>query len=433
MEGFLCVGFALLIAALADRSGTRFDYASKPESTISNFTRTVLGDLNSAVDIVYFAAEDGRHRVTKLLHQFSSASPRISTKVYDLNANPGAARYYGVTKDNSAIVEVAGVRRLLGGPGEDQLLQAIIALTAIRKPKVYFLLGHGERDPVDTSAPTGMAFFHQRLLVEGYKTEPLDLQRTEQVPVDADIILIGGPRWDLAEGEVEGLEAYVMAGGRLLALVDHGDLPRLSALLERLGLQLSGQIVVDQVSRLQRVDLTAPLIPNFDPMVFGEHQGIVIMPVAQALAAVDGSRTAWTRVLATSAATSWITSPVAALDPALQPPADAKRGPFPLAAAAGLAQGSHEAAVVAVGDSDFVTNAYFLRLGNEDFALNIMNWLAGRRDWIGKARSRPEDTSAFSLSQTETRRILWFSVVGVPSLFLVGAAGALIRRRRLRG
>ena len=87
---------------------------------------------------------------------------------------------------------------------------------------VYFLEGHGERSVAqEAQVPrTGYQFAADALRNEAYRVSPLLLASMADVPDDADVVIVAGPRRNLLDAELEALERYLERGGAVLALVD---------------------------------------------------------------------------------------------------------------------------------------------------------------------------------------------------------------------
>jgi ABC-type uncharacterized transport system involved in gliding motility auxiliary subunit len=127
-------------------------------------------------------------------------------------------------------------------------------------------------------------------------------------------------------------------------------------------------------------------------------------------------------------------------------PAKDRRGPINLASVAVMRGGKTvdaEAAlaptdageikrwgkVAVVGDSDFASNAHFNLMGNKDFFLNILNWLAEETALIS-VRSKKPGLTPLTLTETQGRIAFWLAVIIAPSLALAIGVGVLGRRRR---
>ena len=81
-----------------------------------------------------------------------------------------------------------------------------------------------------------------------------------------------------------------------------------------------------------------------------------------------------------------------------------------------------------IGDSDFASNK-FMKAGNKDLLLNMLNWLAEEHVLISVRRKEPGLTPLL-LTPVQGKIVFWLSVVIVPSLLLVAGLGVTARRRR---
>jgi ABC-type uncharacterized transport system involved in gliding motility auxiliary subunit len=84
--------------------------------------------------------------------------------------------------------------------------------------------------------------------------------------------------------------------------------------------------------------------------------------------------------------------------------------------------------ILVTGDSDFASNK-FMKAGNKDFLLNMLNWLAEENVLISVRRKEPGLTPLL-LTAVQGKIVFWLSVVIVPSLLLVTGLGVTARRRR---
>ena len=125
---------------------------------------------------------------------------------------------------------------------------------------------------------------------------------------------------------------------------------------------------------------------------------------------------------------------------ALNPEKGDKPGPISIAVATSAAAQGDAAAkkpdegekaetrFVAIGDSDFATNAALGIQGNRDLFMNTVNWLAQQESLIA---IRPKDAADRRLTVTaEQMTILtWMSVVFIPAAVLGAGIFAWWRRR----
>jgi hypothetical protein len=88
---------------------------------------------------------------------------------------------------------------------------------------------------------------------------------------------------------------------------------------------------------------------------------------------------------------------------------------------------SDEARLVVVGDHDFLTNGVLPTLGDEDLALNTLNWLASQSDRI-VIRPRSRDASRVYLTPAQLSGVRFFATE-LPLLLLAIGLGVTFNRR----
>jgi ABC-type uncharacterized transport system involved in gliding motility auxiliary subunit len=329
------------------------------------------------------------------------------------------------------------------GSEEQQLTNALIKVISGEERTVYFLQGHGEHDTT-SSAREGYNAITQALQSENYKVEPLALAQKPEVPANAAVLVIAGPRTDLLQPEADAIRQYLDRGGKLLVLLDPPDkgaqapLTNLIALLKEWGIEPGNDIVVDTsgVGQLLGANEVTPVAVRYPshPIVEG-FRVITAYPLARSMRPVSGGsggRTAQTFV--ESSPNSWAETNLAGLF-ASQPVqfdegADGQ-GPVSLGAAVSVTapkppapagekkEGAEEppkpeSRVAAIGDSDFVANGYLGIQGNRDLLLNTVSWLAQQENLISIRARDPEDRR-ITLSAQSQRNITWFALLVVPA------------------
>jgi len=106
--------------------------------------------------------------------------------------------------------------------GEAKLVQSVIKLQQENiSKKVYFSTGHGEASPDDSSTNTGFSSFKQVIEDRGLDVKSLDLSSLENIPFDAEILIICGPKGIFHEKEVNMIRQFLnYRGGKVLVLLD---------------------------------------------------------------------------------------------------------------------------------------------------------------------------------------------------------------------
>jgi ABC-type uncharacterized transport system involved in gliding motility auxiliary subunit len=87
-----------------------------------------------------------------------------------------------------------------------------------------------------------------------------------------------------------------------------------------------------------------------------------------------------------------------------------------------------ETRVAAIGDSDFVSNAYLGVEGNRDLFMNTVNWLAQQENLIAIRPKEPSDRR-MTLTENKTMAILLLSIFVIPGVVLGAGVYSWWRRR----
>jgi ABC-type uncharacterized transport system involved in gliding motility auxiliary subunit len=316
------------------------------------------------------------------------------------------------------------------------LLNSLLRVMQSEKT-IYFLVGHGEKDPVDAEERTGYGVLRRVLETENYRVRPLPLFQARTVPRDADLVVISGPKEELAPGELEAFSAYFAAGGNALFMLDPYTVPGVSRYLAQFGFVLNEDVVVDEQNQVAGGEPLMPMISNFAQDVFPRQpRGEPMLPVVRPVRVQDSKA----RAFAFSSETSWaLRSRGRAERNELSFKADEdERGPLPVAAVTTVG-GEKEGKIVVMGDSDFVDNFYARVPGNVDFFMNTVSWILGRQELValGRAPNVPQSKrtstpqQSLYMTTSQSRTFFWVMVILEPVLvFTVGMVVFLRRRQK---
>jgi ABC-type uncharacterized transport system involved in gliding motility auxiliary subunit len=434
----LQLGAVLAIVAcalvLADRMPLRLDLTPEKRFSLSAHTRDVLARLDRPTEITYFfSSQDAviRRSAAGLLALYGDASPLVSVRLLDLDRNPGLATQLGVTSYNVAVVDADDVRLRLDLVNEEILTAALLRVIDRELVPVYVVQGHGER-PIDGDERRGLGQALAALTHEGFAPHPL--AGVAEIPADAKVVLLAGPTRDLAAREVDALDAWVRAGGALLALIDAPTPAGIARLLGGFGIVPGDDLIVDVQSRLVGADgLSARVAYVNQRLIPTTFEAAALLPVAQTVRledtpAVDAD------YLAVTAESAWANVDRSVAPGALQarPGPEDRAGPLPVAAYATVAgTADTPGRIVFVGDADFVTDVHLDVLGNRELFLALAGLAAARPATLAERPTShpPSPLSAFVLTAIEGRLLLAAGSI-VPGLLLVAAAFVANRRRR---
>ncbi len=452
------VVLAILVAInyLGTRHNKRWDLTAAKQFSLSDQTRKVLQDLKQPVHIKVFARSDDFQRFHDRLDEYAYASKQVSVEYLDPEKHPAFAQQYGITALGTTVFEYAGRNEKTTSDTEQDMTNALIKVVQGKQPKVYFLQGHGEKDTA-SSDRGGFSAINQALTSDNFLVDKLVLAQQTSVPADADVLIIAGPKTDLLPPEIDMLKAYLAKGGKLFVMLDPvlkagaPQLTGLEGLLENWGIQADNDVVLDVsgMGRLLGTDESVPVVATYPPHAITENFNLLTAyPLARSMTPIEGGSNGHTaqRILETSRS-SWGETNLKGLTSG-QPAKlddDDKKGPVPIGAAVSAAatdaaakpdqkpadgqnDKQRETRLVAIGDSDFASNAALGVQGNRDLFLNTVNWLAQQENLIS-IRPRDAEDRRITLTAEQERRIFFLTVVIVPGLILLAGVQTWWRRR----
>jgi ABC-type uncharacterized transport system involved in gliding motility auxiliary subunit len=447
-----------LLGFLANRNPVRFDWSEAGVHSLSEQTRKVLEGLNQNVDVTAFVPAGEAAPVRELLGRYAYESPRFKVEFADPTARPDLVEKLGVAPDKlgKGLVRVAIGKDAveLNELDEEKITNALVKLTRQSAKKVYFLEGHGER-PLKGEAGDGKEGFSraaQALRNENYQVESLLLAQKGDVPQDANVVILAGPNRALPEEEHAALERYLERKGSLLVLVDPRSKMDLGADLERYGVSLGDDVVVDRMQGFFGRAAT-PFAGEYaaHPITEGLRE-VTLFHVARSVRPTDAARSRYTEIVKTSP-DSWAEKDLEAFfgeGKAELSEADLK-GPVPLAVAGKpVVKGADDAVppghpgvpeakkaeggprLVVFGDSDFAANQLLDSYRNKDLFVNSVNWLLGDVEAIS-VRPNVSRPSRVELSAQQLSNIRYLALFVLPEAIAFLGVLAWWSRRRAPG
>ncbi len=178
-----------------------------------------------------------RARAEELLKKYPAAATREQALIVTYGS--GDSPPHKVIKDSDIFKVSLRELDMMSGQGggdtsfngENALTSAVRSLVEGKQTNAYFTEGHGELDLSNSdsrgeSALRGLGLVKERLTDLNIKAEPLDLVKSE-VPSDASVLVIAGPRSAFQPAEVQKIRDFMdrrdsenNRTGRLLVLMD---------------------------------------------------------------------------------------------------------------------------------------------------------------------------------------------------------------------
>jgi ABC-type uncharacterized transport system involved in gliding motility auxiliary subunit len=432
-----------LAAYLSVRHPVRWDWTEAAVHSLTQASADVIEGIpeGSEVEILAFFAAGSEAGAEGLLEQYTYRSERVRVRFVDPNARPALANRFEI-RANGVLIVCAGpcaespATARVTQATEEEITKAIRSVISSRR-NVFVLTGHGEADADDTGA-SGLSQMKKALEDENLRVDSLLLANLEDVPEEADAVLIAGPDRSLLDRELDALGRFLERGGGVLVLVDPIVVTNLEERLREWGFEVGNDVIVDQ-----QIQLFAGPQLGVQPIVtdYGDHPITAdlggqptLFQLARSVRGVgDDTDVA---ELARTSQSSWAETDIELFvaESKVQVDETDLPGPVSLGAARSMASGASDAEsdragrIVVIGDSDFARNRYVSEFYNADLFLNTVNWLVGEESFITIDRKLPRASMAVLTSQ-QFQTFRYLALFVAPELILLIGIAIWWRRR----
>jgi len=288
-----------------------------------------------------------------------------------------------------------GPPRLKAFLGEAEFTGAIEALIEAKTAKVYFLTGHGERDTGESSDLSGFGKLATNLKHENVEVVKLNLMEVPDVPDDAQLLVIAGPKVALSTPEVSAIATYLDKKGKVILLQDPINASGLEPLAQKYGIKIENDIAIAKAMMMGATELTSTVTITgyanhpITQILRGLKENLN-MPSARSLtleAQSDGSANPKVTALLSTPDPYWGEMNLTDKSPVYDSAKDIA-GPLVISAVYDGGDIPGESVRVAgtrflvVGSSAFLSNRYDDDVAN-DFFSNCLNWMLGKDRAIG--------------------------------------------------
>lgn len=432
-----------LVSFLAWKFPLQIDTTERALNTLSDQSRRILQDLPENSKLTLFARRSDWPRAMAMLKLYKMERPDLTLDAIDPEAQPQVAKAQGIRDNGTVLLEARGKKVSFLLKDELSITNAILKILRSYQLTAYFTRGHGEVECGDLNTDGGSAFC-QQLRDQNYQVAQLDLQTTRDVPQNADVVIVWGPRSDFLPVELLRLQRYLEQGGSLLWMqgpdFERSSQVELRALIKRWGLVLHNDLVIDQKSTLENQEATIPIVESYAPghlLTRGWNQRTLLplsSSIRMALPLYEN--------VATSALAMTSTFPNSWAEKDLKGLASGRaefnegvdeRGPITLVAVAERVtanKAEKDTRLAVVSTDAFVRNAYQNQTANMNFGLNILGWLAHDEGLVSLNRPGLVHEPVI-LSAQHLRFVFFITVLTIPILAFVLALIVYRRRRRL--
>jgi len=432
------IGILVVINFLVYKYPKRWDLTEDQQHTLTPETTDTLKALPEPVTAVgFFTRNYPTDYARSQLQDFkNSSNGKFDFKFVDPDADPVSAQSAKITQDGTVVLQMNGRQEQVTSLTEQEMTSALIRLSNPGPRSVYFLTGHGERDP-QGSGDLAFSRAKQALETKNYTVNVLNLLATPTIPEDALAVIIAGPQKPVSENEVQLLQEFVNKGGALvvmeepLAVTQFGDAPDPLAgyLSQNWGIILGNDIVIDTTADPP----TVAVANGFETHAIVTQKLktlIPIFPTARSVQIGDGESTAGTVALIKTANQSWGETNIADLqnNKAQYDAGQDVIGPVTVVATGENTE--NQSNVVVIGDSDFATDRFFDQYGNADLFVNSVDWAAGQQGLINLTPKQSTQRMILPPQKYMINLIFFGSVFVLPGAVLFAGIFVWIQRRR---
>lgn len=455
----------------ASRHYKTLDLSGSDYFTLSDKTVNVVKGLKEPVEMYFFFNPEHQlfDKVRTLLRSYQNAAgEKLKFEVIDpnrdlLRAQTLAERFRLTDYDDvvilaqgdkskfvnaDAMAEMDFGNPMMGTPprmrafkAEEAITSALVSLAQGEPARVYFLAGHGEGDIEGMDPRTGFSELNERIKRENIQTAKLNLAVTPEIPTNTAALVILGPRQPFQPAEVDLINKYLDANGRLLVFLDPMTRHGLEGVLGRYGVEAREDLVMGAMRMMGERVLAgmAPATEYASHPVVDKLRGVTVLfsNSRSFKVAADQNPGAVGRPveLAKAPESFWGESDPTGEAPAFNEGKDNK-GPVTLAVAVdtgkvGDANVDLEGArLVAGGSSTMFMNSQLLALqGGLDFFLNALNWALKKETQMGIA---PKQVREFTINLLPAQmNTLAVTVCGLVPLCLLAVGIAVWLQRRV--
>ncbi len=432
----------VIIQALSVRHSYRYDLTRNKRFSLADQTRSVLDSLQQDIDTYAFYQKGApdRPQAEDLLKQFAHRSAHFTYELVDPDQKPQRAKEMGIVTYGATVVQARDKREFVKVLNEENLLNAIATVTGDIVKVIYFVRGHGEKDPT-SDRPGGYSIATQAVEEENFEVRTLSLFDEQMVPGDCWLLVIAGPRRDYFESEIGKVSEYLGQGRNALFLIDpQTEIPNIEGLLRTYKIVINNDAIVDPFSRVFGGDYSVPVVSAYeDHPITRDFSVATFYPTARSVGIAEADAEAVKiQYLAKTGKSAWGETDLELINRGQAVKDDADNpAPVPIALIAekrlkdGVASqiGFDLSEVVVFGDSDFADNSSFRLSGNADLFLNVINYLAEEKDRIA-IRAKKGLGDRLFLTASQGRFIFLVSVVILPLSVLLFGTTVFVRRQR---
>jgi ABC-type uncharacterized transport system involved in gliding motility auxiliary subunit len=436
----LVITVVVVANVIADRFNKSYDTTSNKRYSLSEQTAKIVKSLKQNATITYFNQSTRFGDGKDLLDEYANLSPKVRVEYVDPDKNPQAARAAGIRNFGTAVVQIGTRKEEAKSMTEEGITGAFIRDLKSSTRTVCFVTGSGERQ-IEDSDREGLSRFRDFLAKDNYESKTINLLQKAEVPNDCTTLVVAGPTRNYEQPEVEAIKKYVEGGGRALLMLDAplksgrseiDDNDALAGILQNWGVTLNKDLILDlnPIGQLVGLGPQVALVTSYEsqPIVSELKGTATAFPLSRSLEIKSTDKSS-VQKLFDSSGTSLATGNLSSATVNVNDPKN-KKGPLAIAAAGTYNTGKEnsQGRFVVVGSSSWVANGFISFNGNNDLALNTINWLSSDEDLIS-IRPKEREDRRVTMTRAQLSWVRATSQFLLPAIVVITGIGVWWKRR----
>ncbi|MFZ8934897.1 MAG: Gldg family protein [Bacteriovoracaceae bacterium] len=264
------------------------DLSKNNNNSLTDQTVQILKSLDQPITLKVFSNKQQMVPIKALLEMYRYAKSDTSIEFIDVELRPDLVKKHEVLSAPTLLVQYNERSVKIVPKSELNITNALLRVSRVKDPVLYFTTGHGEADIYDKS-DAGLMSFSKLLQGHLFDVQSKNLATLDTITDKAQAIVIWGAQSDFHDHEIKLLENYLNSGGQLVVALDPNfskdPVPKLRAFLKSQGIIINNDLVIDSIHHYSGSQGTIPLIKKFgeDHLIVSQFKGPIFFPLASSV------------------------------------------------------------------------------------------------------------------------------------------------------
>ncbi len=452
------IAIAVVINVLVGMVPLKIDLTPEKLYSLTDVSREILSNLEKDV-VIYGLFDEGKigsgsqyREMIDLLEKYDQY-PRVTVEYVDPDKNPGFINSLKTSETMKISAEDFVVKcgnkvkvlsyydlfnvyfdqqtfstQTIGSKAEQGFTGAIKYVTSDITPTVYFIEGH-EEIALDSDLTT----LKTQLENNNYDVKSLNLMTVQEVPEDAEVLIVASPKKDLSIDERKKVEKYLEGGGKAVFMFDYLETSTTFSQFEEIFLKYNVSLNYDRVKE-NNEDRHVPENPY--AILLNVQRNEIIPQAFNVFLANSRS----VNILKNEKEYVKTISLMKTSDGAEGEQVDKSRGdnipgPLDIAVAVEYKGGKNPSKIIVMGNGYFITDSAYGTYGpyynnGMVFFLNSLNWMLDRKDEV-VIPPKNYQVQRLTITAQQANLMAALVVIVLPLLILCSGMFVWMRRRHL--